>query len=105
MSMTNREIEEYVDAFKYWCETNEENGVITLPKFLCGHIIDILDDNKKRPHGEWVFVHPLQEDDDGAYMCSICGNGDWGIDPERDKYCYNCGALMIKKDGEENKNL
>lgn len=33
----------YIDAFKYWCETNEENGVITIPKFICDNIIKILD--------------------------------------------------------------
>ena len=51
--------------------------------------------------GHWIFVHPLQEDDEGAYCCSVCGNGDWGIDPERDKYCYNCGAKMTEGSGEE----
>lgn len=43
--------------------------------------------------GRWEFVHPLQEDDGGAYMCSECkvgyleNPGDW-------RYCPNCGAKM-----------
>ncbi len=43
--------------------------------------------------GHWEFVHPLQEDDGGAYMCSECkvgyleNCGDW-------IYCPNCGAKM-----------
>jgi hypothetical protein len=48
----------------------------------------------EKPQGYWKLIHPLQADDDGAYCCSVCGNGGWGIDPERDKYCYNCGAKM-----------
>ena len=51
--------------------------------------------------GEWIFVHPLQEDDEGAYMCSCCGVGNWGIDPKVDKYCFNCGADMR---GDKNGN-
>jgi len=44
--------------------------------------------------GHWIFVHPLQEDDTGAYMCSECKVGNWKIDPERDFICPNCGAKM-----------
>ena len=49
--------------------------------------------------GYWIPVHPLQEDDEGAYMCSCCRVGNWGIDPKVDKYCFNCGADM--RGGEE----
>lgn len=52
--------------------------------------------------GKWIFVHPLQEDDEGAYMCSCCGIGNWGIDPKVDKYCFNCGADM---EGEDNDKI
>ena len=44
--------------------------------------------------GHWIFVHPLQEDDTGAYMCSECKVGNFEIDPERDFICPNCGADM-----------
>lgn len=50
--MNNEEKTKHIDAFKYQCETNEENGVITIPKFLCDHIIEILDDTNARPHGK-----------------------------------------------------
>lgn len=44
--------------------------------------------------GHWIFVHPLQEDDTGAYMCSECKVGNWEIDPESYFFCPNCGADM-----------
>ena len=47
--------------------------------------------NKK---GHWIPCHPLQADDPGAYKCSVCGYGDWGLDPKIDKFCFNCGADM-----------
>lgn len=43
--------------------------------------------------GKWIFVHPLQDNDSGAYMCSVCNTGDWDIKPT-DKYCKFCGAKM-----------
>lgn len=46
-----------------------------------------------RPHGRWVLVHPLQENDEGAYMCSVCHTGDWCTGPEF-KFCPYCGAKM-----------
>lgn len=47
----------------------------------------------ERKTGHWIFIHPLQEDDQGGYMCSVCKNGDWDIKPT-DKYCKFCGAKM-----------
>lgn len=44
--------------------------------------------------GHWILCHPLQADDPGAYKCSVCGYGDWGLDPKIDKFCFNCGAKM-----------
>ncbi|MBO7695990.1 MAG: hypothetical protein J6T10_25430 [Methanobrevibacter sp.] len=103
MSMTNREIEKYVDAFKYWCDTNEENGVITLPKFLCEHIVEILDDAKARPHGEWIDLSDGWQE--GTYECSNCKTEFVLIEgtPEDNEYnfCPNCGADMRKRGEEE----
>lgn len=48
----------------------------------------------ERLKGHWIFVHPLQEDDSGAYMCSECRTGNWGIDPKRYFFCPYCGADM-----------
>ena len=42
----------------------------------------------QRPKGKWISCHP------GAYRCSVCGYGDWGLDPKIDKFCFNCGAKM-----------
>lgn len=61
-----------------------------------------LEDGKKaiealpfaQPKGHWILVHPLQEDDTGAYMCSECKVGNWEIDPESYFFCPNCGADM-----------
>ncbi len=43
--------------------------------------------------GHWIFVHPLQENDGGSYMCSICNVGDWNLNG-KENYCPNCGAKM-----------
>ena len=42
--------------------------------------------------GKWLLVHPLQEDDEGGYMCSECGTGyyynsHWN-------FCPFCGTKM-----------
>ena len=52
----------------------------------------------ERKKGKWIFIHPLQADDEGAYICSNCRHGDWDIKPT-DKYCKFCGADM--RGGEE----
>ena len=49
--------------------------------------------------GKWIFIHPLQADDGGAYMCSNCQRGDWDIKPT-DKYCKFCGCRMEEGDAE-----
>ena len=46
-----------------------------------------------RKKGKWIFIHPLQADDEGAYICSNCHRGDWDIKPT-DKYCKFCGMAM-----------
>lgn len=51
-----------------------------------------------RPIGKWIPVHPLQEDDDGAYICSNCEHGDWDCDTNY-KYCPFCGADMRESEG------
>ena len=45
--------------------------------------------------GHWIFVHPLQENDGGAYMCSNCKTGDWSYQNDYD-FCPNCGAKMVE---------
>lgn len=47
----------------------------------------------ERKTGYWIFVHPLQEDDCGAYMCSNCRTGHFDIEPHWN-FCPNCGADM-----------
>lgn len=49
--------------------------------------------------GHWIFIHPLQENDSGAYICSECKTGDWDINLVEDKECKFCGARM---EGEVN---
>ena len=51
--------------------------------------------------GHWISCHPLQADDPGAYRCSVCGYGDWGLDPKIDKFCFNCGARMVESEEEK----
>ena len=46
-----------------------------------------------RPNGNWIKIHPLQVDDEGAYMCSCCKVGDWSL-KGTENFCPNCGADM-----------
>lgn len=52
--------------------------------------------------GHWIKVHPIQTDDEGAYMCSCCKVGDWNL-KGTENYCPNCGAKMseISADSEK----
>ncbi len=53
--------------------------------------------------GKWIFVHPLQADDGGAYICSCCEVGDWNL-KGTEKFCPNCGAKMQEvEESEEEK--
>lgn len=49
----------------------------------------------KRQMAKWIKIHPLQEDDGGAYMCSKCGKGIWDIDGSETE-CPFCGAYMTE---------
>ena len=60
--------------------------------------IDEVPSAEPRKKGKWIFIHPLQKNDLGAYMCSVCEYGDWDIKPT-DKYCKFCGADM--REGEQ----
>lgn len=51
------------------------------------------------PKGHWIFVHPLQKNDNGAYICSECKVGNWEIDPKSYFFCPNCGVKM--EEGEQ----
>lgn len=48
----------------------------------------------EREEGEWIYTHPVQSDDSGAYMCSKCKTGMWEIRPSSYHYCPNCGIKM-----------
>lgn len=48
----------------------------------------------ERKTGKWIYVHPLQEDDGGAYKCSCCSSGSWDVDPTTWRACPWCMALM-----------
>lgn len=91
--MTNEEKQKHIDALKYWCETNEECGVITIPKFVCDNIIEILDNAptiEERPKGKWKYTCTLPI----IRKCSICGVEQNGEVTIYDNFCPNCGADM-----------
>lgn len=46
-----------------------------------------------RPHGHWIPVNPIQDNDGGAYMCSHCRSGDFDIEGT-EAFCERCGAIM-----------
>ena len=63
-------------------------------------ILELIDNAptiEERAKGQWILVHPLQENDDGAYMCSVCHSGDWTISSEY-AFCPYCGADMRGKE-------
>ena len=57
------------------------------------YALENLSSAEPRKKGKWIFIHPLQADDEGAYICSNCHRGDWDIKPT-DKYCKFCGMAM-----------
>ena len=88
--MTNREVAKHIDAFKYWCETNEENGVITIPKFLCEHIVEILDDKKEQQSGEWIPCSERLPKKFGVYLVTTKEGNVF-------EYDYNILTVHLKK--------
>lgn len=46
------EQKKHVDAFKYWVETNTEDGVSAIPESICKNIIAILKDNDGDKHDD-----------------------------------------------------
>lgn len=62
--------------------------------------IKMLSTQPERKTGHWVFVHPLQKNDNGAYICSECKVGNWEINPKSYFFCPNCGTDM--RGGEQN---
>ena len=42
------EDEKIIDNFKYWFETNTENGVSTIPDFICKKLLDLCQKQKEK---------------------------------------------------------
>lgn len=42
------EDEKIIDNFKYWFETNTENGVSTIPDFICKKLLDLCQKEKEK---------------------------------------------------------
>lgn len=60
-------------------------------------VLEALDEQptiEERKTGKWVLAHPLQEDDDSAYVCSCCKSGSYEVIPKTWKACPWCTALM-----------
>jgi len=70
---------------------------------LCGAVAILFDLPSVTPQepktGHWIEVHPLQEDDGGAYMCSECKCG--GLVWKPTTYCPNCGCHMVEPQESE----
>lgn len=52
--------------------------------------------------GRWIKVHPIQNNDDGDYMCSECRWGGLVYNPTN--YCPNCGVKMVELQESEDNN-
>ena len=55
-------------------------------------------DVRENIHGTWMKINPIQSDDGGAYCCSVCGSGDYNINPNTWKGCPWCLAIMDSAD-------
>ena len=56
------------------------------------------EDVKPVKHGRWVWDSNAPHREHGVYKCNKCGcHSDF-----EENYCYNCGAKMDLKEGEEN---
>ena len=82
--------EKVADEFASWFGYNYQN------QFFYKRLKDMKSVQPERKKGKWVLIHPLQDDDGGAYACSECHSGDYGC--ERNKYCRWCGAEMKEKE-------
>lgn len=51
--------------------------------------IEVLKEQERKT-AVWIYVHPIQGDDDGGYLCSQCRIGGYS----KTKYCPHCGFKM-----------
>ena len=78
-----------------WTETTDE----LIHRFI-KRIKNLPPVNPQPKIGHWIAVHPLQPNDEGDYMCSVCRCG--GLVYKPTKFCPNCGAKMVEtKESEE----
>ena len=94
----------YIYALRKCAKEHENDRTFTgniIVSDLCRDTANLLETLEQEPKvGHWVKVHPLQADDGGAYMCSCCGTGDWGI-KGTENFCPNCGAKMVEPQESE----
>lgn len=82
--------------WKFMRDTYKETGLSFVPEAIKNECVKAI--YNSTPYecktGTWVFTHPIQDDDCGAYMCSCCGVGSWDVNPTTWKACPWCTALM-----------
>lgn len=99
----------YMDALKYWLNTNTEKGVAHIPEGILEATIEDYKTLRKFDatpitHGHWI--------DKGHYIttayssipvmtCSVC-KAEVTINDFYDSYCPNCGTKMDGTDDELN---
>lgn len=79
------------------CKNNDKYGYSDRFHEFTQECLQLPSVTPTRPKGKWILIHPLQEDDDGAYICSNCEHGDWDCDTNY-KYCPFCGADMRERE-------
>jgi hypothetical protein len=94
--MTDRERMTDREAIEALTDEDVVNPYLTLEALDIA--VDALRERVERKNGrktgKWVFVHPLQDDDCGGYMCSCCNHGSYSVDAKTWKACPWCTALM-----------
>lgn len=54
---------------------------------------------EERKTGKWIYIR-AEESGNGLYQCSVCSKGDTHAPEVEVPYCWNCGAKMIRPEGE-----
>ena len=79
-----KDVKTYLEEIDIFYSTDEQSFI--------DEYNESIQNPKSVKHGHWELVHPLQDDDEGAYMCSECRTGDYGV--ERYSFCPFCGTKM-----------
>lgn len=89
--MTN---EDAIRVFESWIEQDKNLKYADRLENIEIYQIAIEALNEQRPHGEWEYC--------GGILCARCSVCKEVAYETAGNFCPNCGASMVKKEGDEN---